>query len=124
VFVIDGGKALRRAITDVFGEQVLVHRCHRHKKRNACDLLPERDREAVRARMRAAWALTDAGLAEQQLELLALRARPDVADAGGSLREGMTDTLTLMRRGITGQLATTLASTNPCESMIEIVRYT
>ena len=42
----------------------------------------------------------------------------------GSLREGMDDTLTLMRLGITGKLATTLCSTNPCESMIEIVRYT
>jgi len=54
LFVIDGGKALRRAIKDVFGEHALVHRCHRHKERNVCDLLPERDRDAVRARMRAA----------------------------------------------------------------------
>jgi len=45
-------------------------------------------------------------------------------DAAGSLREGMADTLTLMRLGISGQLAKTLSSTNPCESMIEIVRYT
>src|SRR3954454_15518096 len=34
VFVIDGGKALRKAIRDVFGEHALVHRCHRHKERN------------------------------------------------------------------------------------------
>ena len=45
-------------------------------------------------------------------------------DAGKSLREGMTETLTLMRLGITGQLAKTLCSTNPCESMIEVLRYT
>ena len=45
-------------------------------------------------------------------------------DAAASLREGMDDTLTLMRLGIDGQLAKTLSSTNPCESMIEIVRYT
>jgi putative transposase len=42
LFVIDGGKALRRGIKDVFGEHALVHRCHRHKERNVCDLLPER----------------------------------------------------------------------------------
>ena len=42
--MIDGGKALRRAIKDVFGEHALVHRCHRHKERNVTDLLPERDR--------------------------------------------------------------------------------
>src|SRR5438067_166259 len=44
--------------------------------------------------------------------------------AAGSWREGMQDTLTLMALGITGQLSKTLCSTNPCESMIEIVRYT
>src|SRR5207245_8576581 len=53
LFVIDGRKALRRAINDVFGEHALVHRCHRHKERNVCELLPERDRDTVRARMRA-----------------------------------------------------------------------
>jgi putative transposase len=124
LFVIDGGKALRRAIKDVFGEHALVHRCHRHKERNVCDLLPEHDRDQVRARMRAAWSLTDAELARQRLELLASELARTWPDAAGSLREGMADTLTLMRLGIGAQLAQTLCSTNPCESMIEIVRYT
>jgi len=124
LFVIDGGKALRRAIKDVFGEHALVHRCHRHKERNVTDLLPERDRDAVRARMRAAWQMTDAELAQQRLELLAAELDRTWPDAAGSLREGMPETLTLMRLGISGQLAKTLCSTNPCESMIEIVRYT
>ena len=124
LFVIDGGKALRRAIKDVFGEHALVHRCHRHKERNVCDLLPERDRDQVRARMRAAWSLTDPELARQRLELLAAELDRTWPDAAGSLREGMAETLTLMRLGITGQLAKTLCSTNPCESMIEIVRNT
>jgi putative transposase len=124
LFVIDGAKALRRAIKDVFGEQALVHRCHRHKERNVTDLLPERHRDQVRARMRAAWALTDADLAEQRLQLLASELDRTWPDAAGSLREGMSDTLTLMRLGIGGKLAQTLCSTNPCESMIEIVRYT
>ena len=88
------------------------------------DLLPERDRDRVRARMRAAWALSDADLAEQRLQLLASELDRTWPDAAGSLREGMAETLTLMRLGITGQLAKTLCSTNPCESMIEIVRYT
>jgi putative transposase len=122
--VIDGGKALRRAIKDVFGEHALVHRCQRHKERNVCDLLPERDRPAVRTRLRAAWALTDSELARQRLELLAAELERSWPDAAASLREGTLDTLTLMRLGITGQLAKTLCSTNPCESMIEIVRYT
>jgi putative transposase len=124
LFVIDGAKALRRAIKDVFGEHALVHRCHRHKERNVTDLLPERDRDMIRARMRAAWSLTDPELARQRLELLASELVQTWPDAAGSLREGLHDTLTLMRLGITGQLAKTLSSTNPCESMIEIVRST
>jgi transposase-like protein len=124
LFVIDGGKALRKAIKDVFGEHALVHRCQRHKERNVCDLLPERDRDQVRARMRAAWSLTEPELAEQRLRLLASELDRTWPDAAGSLREGLDDTLTLMRLGITGQLAKTLCSTNPCESMLEIVRYT
>jgi putative transposase len=124
LFVIDGGKAIRRAIKDVFGEHALVHRCHRHKERNVCDLLPDRDRPAILARIRGAWSLTDPDLARQRLELLASELDRSWPDAAASLREGMDETLTLMRLGIGGQLAKTLCSTNPCESMIEIVRHT
>ena len=124
VFVIDGGKALRRAIKDVFGEHALVHRCHRHKERNVTDLLPERDRPSILVRIRGAWALTDADLAQERLERLASELERTWPDAAASLREGMSETLTLMQLGIGGQLAKTLCSTNPCESMIEIVRHT
>ena len=124
LFVIDGAKALRRAIKDVFGEHALVHRCHRHKERNVTDLLPEADRGRVRGRLRTVWALTDAELARQRLELLASELDRSWPDAAGSLREGMEETLTLMRLGVDGQLAKTLGSTNPIESMIEIVRLT
>lgn len=124
LFVIDGAKALAKAIREVFGEHALIHRCHRHKERNVTDLLPEADRDAVRDRMRAAWALTDAELARQRLELLAGELDRTWPDAAASLREGMAETLTLMRLGITGNLAKTLSSTNPIESMIEIVRHT
>ncbi len=124
LFVLDGGKALYRAIKDVFGERALVHRCHRHKERNVCDLLPERDRPQVLARIRGAWALKDPDLAEQRLQLLASELDRTWPDAAASLREGMAETLTLMRLKVGGQLSKTLCSTNPCESMIEIVRHT
>jgi putative transposase len=124
LFVIDGGKALRKAIKVVFGEHALVHRCHRHKERNVCDLLPERDRPQILVRIRGAWALENPNLAKQRLEQLASELDHSWPDAAGSLREGLDDTLTLMRLGIAGSLAKTLSSTNPCESMIEIVRHT
>ncbi|MBV9808954.1 MAG: transposase [Solirubrobacterales bacterium] len=108
----------------MFGEHALVHRCHRHKERNVTDLLPERDRPTVLIKIRGAWALTDADLAQERLERLASELERTWPDAAASLREGMSETLTLMRLGIGGQLAKSLSSTNPCESMIEIVRHT
>ena len=124
LFVLDGGKALRKAIKDVFGEHALVHRCHRHKERNVLDLLPERDRPKVLARIRGAWTLKDPATAQRKLEELASELDRSWPDAAGSLREGMDETLTLMRLGVTGRLAKSLSSTNPIESMIEIVRHT
>ena len=99
-------------------------RHNRHKERNVLDLLPERDRPRILARIRGAWALTDAKEAEDQLERLAAELERTWPDAAGSLREGLAETLTLMRLGIGGKLAKTLSSTNPIESMIEIVRLT
>ena len=101
-----------------------VHRCHRHKERNVVEHLPERDRSAIQGRLRATWALGDHGLAQSRLEVLAAELDGSWPDAARSLREGLEETLTLMRLGISGQLAKTLSSTNPCESMIEIVRHT
>ncbi len=117
-------KALRRAIKDVFGEHALVHRCHRHKERNVTEHLPERERPAVKQRLRRAWALEDHARALDQLRRLAAELDRSYPGAAGSLREGMEETLTLTRLGVGGNLKRTLESTNPCESMIEIVRRT
>ena len=123
LFVIDGAKALRKAIRNVFGEAP-VQRCVRHKERNVTDHLPERDRPSVKQRLRRAWALDDHTRALDQLRQLAGELERTYPGAAGSLREGMEETLTLTRLGVTGSLKRTLESTNPCESMIEIVRRT
>jgi len=123
LFVIDGAKALRKAIRNVFGDAP-VQRCVRHKERNVLDHLPERERPAVKQRLRRAWALDDHSRALDQLRLLAGELDRAFPGAAGSLREGMDETLTLIRLGVTGNLKRTLESTNPCESMLEIVRRT
>ena len=123
LFVVDGAKALRKAIRNVFGEAP-VQRCVRHKERNVLDHLPERDRPPVQQRLRRAWALNDHARALDQLRQLARELDHSNPGAAGSLREGMEETLTLTRLGVTGSLKRTLESTNPCESMIEIVRRT
>jgi putative transposase len=123
LFVIDGAKALRKAIRTVFGDAP-VQRCLRHKERNVTDHLPERERPAVKQRLRRAWALDDHARALDQLRRLAGELDRSYPGAAGSLREGMEETLTLTRLGVSGNLKRTLESTNPCESMIEIVRRT
>jgi transposase-like protein len=122
LFVVDGAKALRKAIRAVFGEAP-VQRCLRHKERNVLDHLPERERPAVKQRLRRAWALEDSGRALDQLRLLASELERTHPGAASSLREGLEETLTLIRLGVDGKLKRTLESTNPCESMIEIVRH-
>ena len=120
--VLDGSKALRKAVRDVFGERCPVQRCIRHKERNVLDHLPERDRAGVRRRLRAAWDDKDYHRAIDRLQQLADELERSHPGAAASLREGLAETLTLTRLGIDGQLKRTLASTNPIESMIECVR--
>ncbi len=121
--VLDGSKALRAAVGEVFGP-VPVQRCIRHKERNVLDHLPERDRPAVKARLRRAWASDKHALALGGLQTLASELQHSHPGAAASLREGLEETLTLTRLGIHGHLKKTLASTNPIESMIEIIQRT
>jgi putative transposase len=120
--VIDGAKALRKAVRDVLGVHTPVQRCVRHKERNVLGHLPDRDRPLVRRRLRAAWALDDHDRALDQLRVLADELARSHPGAAASLREGIEETLTVTRLGVRGRLKRTLASTNPCESMIETVR--
>jgi putative transposase len=120
--VIDGSKALRAAVNDVLGRRTPVQRCIRHKERNVLDHLPERDRDLVKRRLRKAWKETDHDTALSQLQTLAGELERSHPGAAASLREGMAETLTVIRLRVKGKLKKTLESTNPCESMIECVR--
>ena len=120
--VLDGSKALRKAVRDVLGADTPVQRCVRHKERNVMDHLPERDREHVKRRLRAAWALSNHVEAVDRLGALVEELARSHPGAAASLREGMEETVTVTRLGIRGPLKRTLESTNPCESMIECVR--
>jgi transposase-like protein len=122
LFVLDGGKALATAVRDVFGNHAVVARCRVHKERNVLDHLPEAERPWVRRKLRAAWANPNADEAEAALRALAAQLERVNPDAVASLREGLADTLTVTRLGVTGSLLKTVMSTNPVESMIEIVR--
>jgi putative transposase len=119
--VLDGSKALRRAVLDVFDRPVLG-RCQLHKIRNVADHLPEKLRTVVTSRMRRAYHADSALAAEAELATLAAELDRTHPGAAASLREGMADTLTVLRLNMPPTLARTFRSTNAIESMISICR--
>jgi putative transposase len=119
--VLDGAKALSRAVRDVF-DQPLIQRCQQHKIKNVRDKLPERLRAVAERRMRQAYHAETPLKAEGLLAELAAELDKTHPGAAASLREGMAETLTILRLGVPPTLARTLRSTNPIESLIEICR--
>jgi transposase-like protein len=117
LLVIDGAKALRSAITSLFGKLALIHRCQVHKERNVLEHLPEDLRPGTRRALRDAYASTDPALALRQLERLASSLERNHPGAAASLREGLAETLTLTKLGVTGWLYRCLRSTNLVESL-------
>jgi transposase-like protein len=122
LFVVDGGKAIAKAVDDVYGDLAVIQRCRRHKERNILDHLPEAERPLVQRKLRAAWANPNVAGGREDLEALARSLARKRPGAAASLREGLDETLTVNRLGVTGSLLKTVDSTNPVESMIEIVR--
>jgi putative transposase len=119
--VLDGARALSRAVKDVF-DKPLIQRCQQHKIRNVIDKLPDRLRTIAEQRMRQAYHAESALKAEGLLTELARELDKTHPGAAASLREGMAETLTILRLDVPPTLARTLRSTNPIESMIEICR--
>ena len=120
--VIDGAKALHRAVTDVFGERALIQRCRQHKKRNVSEALPERMRNSVLSALDQAYGTGDPKRARRLLENLARRLEPEYPGAAGSLREGLEETLTVMRLNLPESLERVLSSTNLIENLFSRVR--
>jgi transposase-like protein len=117
LWVIDGGKALRRAIVECFGALALVQRCQEHKRRNVIEHLPEELHASVGRGLRDAWGSANVGLAKKQLQRLATSLQAQHPGAAVSLREGLEETLTVQCLGITGALYRTLRTTNPIENL-------
>lgn len=125
LWVIDGGKALRRGITECFGRLALVQRCQEHKRRNVLEHLPEAMKLGTGKALRDAWDGRDATQAAKRLQALANSLQAQHPGAAASLREGLAETLTVQGLGITGALYRTLRTTNPIENLNgAIARYT
>jgi len=115
--VIDGSKALSKAVRDVFGKRALIQRCQVHKKRNVLEHLPERERDSIGAAISSAYRCRDPKRALRLLTDIARRLERKHPGAAASLREGLEETLTVLYFGLSDALERTLATTNPIENV-------
>lgn len=121
--VIDGGKGLRRALQSVLGDRVLVQRCRVHKVRNVLGHLSKRRHGYVRRAMHDAYHSGSATKARKKLQSLASwLERNGEEGAAGSLREGLEETLTVLKLELSPTLTRALATTNAVENLIGTIR--
>jgi transposase-like protein len=123
LFVLDGSKALGKAVRETFGDQALIQRCTLHKQRNVLSYLPPSWHAETRRRMKAAWSMRSHAEALKALRKVRSWLETINESAAASLGEALEETLTVHRLGITGSLRKTLLTTNPVESAIEVVKH-
>jgi hypothetical protein len=122
LFIIDGAKALSKAIRSTFGRHTPIQRCQIHKARNVIERLPKPLHASVRRALRQAWELDDADKAERLLRNLARRLEQEAPGVAASILEGLDEMLTVNRLGLPAKLRRSLACTNSIENMMGTVR--
>src|SRR6476619_3358403 len=122
LFIIDGSKALAKAIRHSFGSHTPIQRCQIHKARNIMERLSPALHASVRRALRQAWELNDAAKAEKLIRNLAQRLERDAPGVSKSLLEGLDEILTVSRLGLPAELRRALACTNIIENMMGTVR--
>jgi transposase-like protein len=121
--VIDGGKGIRKALDDVLGDLVVVQRCQLHKLRNLQSHIPKSRHAYVLGTMREAYRTTQVPLARKRLQVLvAWLERSGYDEAAGSLREGLEETLTVLKLEMPDSLRRSLATTNAVENLMGSIR--
>jgi transposase-like protein len=121
--ILDGSKALHKAVRMMFGEAALVQRCQIHKLRNVLDHLPERQRPWVKAILQRAYRQDDVATAKRLLQDLARRLDGEYPSAAESVREGLEETLTIIGLHLSPALRRSLSTTNAAESLISRTRH-
>ncbi len=122
LLVLDGSKALHAAARRLWGQNAVIQRCQVHKKRNVKAHVPEKHLPELDQRLGAAYGETDYEAAKTSLEETARWLTRINPDAAASLREGLEETLTVVRLGVPATLRRTLATTNPIESALSVTR--
>ena len=122
LYILDGAKALSKAIRRTFGRAALIQRCQVHKGRNIVERLDESLHAGVKKVLRQVWEQDDAAKAEKLLRNLARRLEHDAPGVSGSILEGLDEILTVIRLGLPLELRRSLACTNAIENAIGTVR--
>jgi len=123
LFVIDGGKGIHKAIGEVFGVDSVIQRCQNHKLRNVCDLLPKTRHAYVMRTMKEAYTSSTVATGRKRLKALVSWLESNGEDAAaGSLKEGLEETLTLLKLGVPKALRRTLSTTNLIENLMGAIR--
>jgi putative transposase len=122
LFIIDGSKALCKAIRRTFGRHTPIQRCQIHKARNIMGRLAPALHASVRRVLRQAWEMDDAEQAEKLIRNLARRLERDAPGVSQTLLEGLDEILTVIRLGLPTELRRSLACTNIIENMMGTVR--
>jgi len=116
LYVLDGGKALYKGVTDVFGKGSYIQRCQVHKKRNVLSYLPKSEQANISVAMTVGYREFEYDMAKDKLTAIANNLDRKYPKAAASLLEGLEETLTVHRLKVPGLLRETLCSTNPLES--------
>jgi transposase-like protein len=122
LFIVDGSKALTKAIRQTFGRHTPIQRCQVHKSRNILERLPKSLHALVRTALRQAWELDDADKAERLIRNLARRLEQQAPGVAASILEGLDEILTVIRLRLPAELRRSLACTNIIENMMGTVR--
>ena len=122
LFIVDGAKALSKAIRATFGKTAAIQRCQIHKARNIMDRLPKELHASTRRVLRQAWELDDAQKAEKLIRNLARRLEQDRPGVAASILEGLDEILTVVRLKLPTELRRSLACTNIAENMMGTIR--
>ena len=117
LFVLDGSKALSKAVGEVFGDNAIIQRCQIHKCRNVLSYLPKSCHGIVKQRLRVAWGLRDYSDAKTSLLQVIDYLEGISHSAANSLREGMEETLTLHQLIDVPSLRRIFSTTNSIESL-------
>jgi transposase-like protein len=122
LFIVDGAKALTKAIRQTFGRHTPIQRCQVHKARNIVERLPKHLHSSVRKALRQAWELDDADKAERLITNLARRLEHEAPGVAASILEGLDEILTVTRLDLPPDLRRSLACTNIIENMNGTIR--